>query len=392
MNLLFCNEGPIYQDEHGNYFAGALNTDFFEKYYQLADHITICIRVKKIANSEGDKRFSKLDVSNKTIVKVPDLMTVKGLCQRREAKGILEKEIDNADIVVVRVPSIIGDLAARVAKQKNVKCIADVVGCPWDSMWNHSIKGKVLAVPMFLSQRKTVREADYSVYVTNEFLQRRYPSCNKTIGLSDVLLEDVDIEQLSKRLEHIRNHNGKYILGTTAAVNVRYKGQDRVIAALGELKKKGIDNFEYQLVGGGNPDYLLKVAKDNNVSENVVIIGSLPHDKIFSWLDTIDIYMQPSFQEGLSRALIEAMSRATPCVVSDVGGNPELICSEWVYNRKHSISCLVELLSKIDDKCLVKMAEDNFRKSQNYQRKLLEKRRREFYESIIGEMSNYNRI
>ena len=46
-------------------------------------------------------------------------------------------------------------------------------------------------------------------------------------------------------------------------------------------------------------------------------------------LDAADVFVLPSRQEGLPRAMIEAMARSLPCVGSDVGGISELI-PDWV--------------------------------------------------------------
>jgi glycosyltransferase involved in cell wall biosynthesis len=106
----------------------------------------------------------------------------------------------------------------------------------------------------------------------------------------------------------------RIVIGTIAAVDVKYKGQENVIKDLGHLKNEGILNFEYHLVGGGDQIHLSELAKKYNVHESIKFIGSLPHNKIFEWLDSIDIYIQPSLTEGLPRALIEAMSRGTPSI------------------------------------------------------------------------------
>lgn len=59
----------------------------------------------------------------------------------------------------------------------------------------------------------------------------------------------------------------------------------------------------------------------------------MPHDKIFEWLDTIDIYIQPSYQEGLCRSVVEAMSRACPVICSDACGERELANEKFIFKR-----------------------------------------------------------
>ncbi len=55
------------------------------------------------------------------------------------------------------------------------------------------------------------------------------------------------------------------------------------------------------------------------------IIGPVRHDQVFPWLDSLDLYIQSSYQEGLCCSVIEALSRALPVICSDTGGNYELV-------------------------------------------------------------------
>ena len=49
---------------------------------------------------------------------------------------------------------------------------------------------------------------------------------------------------------------------------------------------------------------------------------------MFNWLDSVDIYIQPSLTEGMPRATLEAMSRGCPIISTSVGGLKTLIDSE----------------------------------------------------------------
>lgn len=43
------------------------------------------------------------------------------------------------------------------------------------------------------------------------------------------------------------------------------------------------------------------------------------------WLNAFDVFVLPSLSEGMSNTLLEAMATALPCVVTDVGANPDLV-------------------------------------------------------------------
>ncbi len=45
----------------------------------------------------------------------------------------------------------------------------------------------------------------------------------------------------------------------------------------------------------------------------------------FDYLEAMDVFLLTSFSEGTSMTLLEAMRASKPCIVTDVGGNPEVI-------------------------------------------------------------------
>ncbi|MFR9276345.1 glycosyltransferase [Finegoldia magna] len=87
------------------------------------------------------------------------------------------------------------------------------------------------------------------------------------------------------------------------------------------------------LQGGGNQDYLLSIAKTYHVEDRVIFWGRLSPEKVQEWMDKVDIYIQPSLQEGLPRSVIEAMSRG--CLVLGARtGIPELLDPRFVVKRR----------------------------------------------------------
>ncbi len=359
----------------GRFYSINLSKEFWEsRYLTFFDEIVVVGRYSNVSEEE----IKKLVCSDSKRVKfkcIPNSSPIKRIIDLKKEYAYIEKIISDCDAVITR-----GWWGVNVCKKLQKPYLFEVIVDSWDSLWFHSFMGKILALPYDLFQKQSVKNADYVLYVTNKYLQKRYPTNGKSIGCSDVALESSDSSVLSKRINHIKKHSGKMILGTTAAVNVRYKGQEFVIQALAILKKMGITNFEYQLVGNGDNSYLKNLAEKSGVIKQVKFLGGKPHEQVFDWLDSIDIYIQPSLQEGLPRALIEAQSRALPCIGSSTGGIPELLPDDCICDKKGNMpQAIADWLMNINQEKLLKYAENNFKESCKYQKEVLDNKRKKFY-------------
>jgi len=275
----------------------------------------------------------------------------------------------------------------RMAKKYNKRFMSFVVSCAWDAYWNHGWQGKILAPYKFMRARYTIRHSDYVLYVSNEFLQKRYPTNAKfQCGCSNVNIPTMTDKTLANRKTFLEQWNKKELhIATLAAVDVFYKGQQYVIRALHELKKKGISNIHYHLLGGGNNSILSNIVKQYQLDKQVHFLGIVPHDEVFNLLDKMHIYIQPSLQEGLPRSMVEAMSRGLMCIGANTAAIPELIDSKYVTRRK-SYKDIERLLESISKKELLEQAEINFDEAKNYQDAVLNKRRNEFFDKIIHDI------
>ncbi|MEH7019911.1 glycosyltransferase [Priestia megaterium] len=381
MKGLFCYDGPINCDEQGNYFGTVLNNNVFKRYFSIVDSLDIAIRVEK---QEQNSKASQITLDNINIIPMPNVASATGIFNTREATHALKQNIKKADILFIRLPSFIGNIAIKLAKQLSKPYIVEMVGCPWDSLWNHSIKGKIIAPYMWHTTRQNLKNAKYAVYVTNEFLQNRYPTNGEFVNCSNVELPEIEESILDSRIEKIQTLEDKIIIGTAAALNVRYKGQQYIIEAISKLKREGI-KCEYQLVGWGDSSYLKEKAKQFEVEDCIKFVGTLPHKEVFSWIDNIDIYAQPSRQEGLPRALIEAMSRGCPAIGAKSGGIPELLDKEYVFsNKKTNIDEICNIIRNYNKEKMIKQSKRNFMEAKQYNKELIQKRRKSLFKTAIN--------
>ena len=335
---------------------------------RYSEDVNALIPLKEIINLKGYFLVPSIKIGSNIYSDFIDLRTT------------MEGAAANVDKIYVRYQGVFIHFVCDIAKRQEKPIFIEIGGVQWDAFWNYGMIGKMLAPTLEYWCKKDIRNADYVHYVTKEYLQKRYKTSGKTIGLSNVELQEINTDILDKRKQRITNNDGKIVIGTAAAVDVRYKGQQYVIKALSIMKHKGICNFEYQIVGQGDDSYLRNYARKIGVQNSVVFLGKMSHRDVFDWMDTIDVYIQPSLQEGLPRAMVEAMSRALPCIGAKTAGIPELIDKAYVYRHNHMERRIIKLLLKLSDKReMFRQAEKNILAAKQYRFDVIIERRKQFY-------------
>lgn len=382
--VLFVHNGPLLRDQNDAFYGVHYTEQIKQRYLQLGDHVTFLMRQELIEAPNG--RFSRIEPAHFDFVAVPDLMSPwKRLRNHHAATRVIRHAVDDADIVIARIPSLIARLAVGYAHRSGKPFLIECVACNWDALWNHGWMGKLSAPWYALMQRRVMRRASHAIYVTEEFLQRRYPTTGRSIGISDVQLPEPKPERLYQRLARIRargDWQSALRLVTVADVAVKYKGQGDLFPALIEMKAAGID-IEYHLVGGGDPSRLKALALNLGVEDQIVFHGVLKHHEVFELLEQMDVYVQPSHQEGLPRAVVEAMSLGMPVIGAATGGIPELLPKSRVFRAGHSheFRAVLERLLPIPEQTAD--ARRNFARAGDFQASVLAAKRRAFYRDFL---------
>ena len=167
-------------------------------------------------------------------------------------------------------------------------------------------------------------------------------------------------------------------------------------AALMELRDEKYASFQKKLTPeleedrfiGVRTPALRKLAKELSVEDQVVIEGRLAHEQMFSWLDEMDLYIQPSMTEGMPRSLIEAMSRGLPALGSQTGGIPELLGPDCTFPRK-DVDTIAKMISCSSPEGMEQKARNNFDRAKGFQKELLEQRRYDFYATFAKAAEAY---
>jgi len=103
------------------------------------------------------------------------------------------------------------------------------------------------------------------------------------------------------------------------------KGLMFLIHALAILRDRGHD-LELRLAGDGpSRKALSDLAEELDVSDRVSFLGYLSEEKIIDELQAADLFVLPSFVEGIPVSAMEAMAVGVPVIATNIAGTSELI-------------------------------------------------------------------
>lgn len=383
MRLLFAYDHRFIPRESEFYSENQFGAEFWGRFLADFDSITVLGR----RGEGGAATTDPMILSSRPeaqFVLLPNLSSARGwLLDRHKASKEIERILARHDAVVARLPSEIGLAALAAAERLGIPAAIEVVGCARDAYGHYGSKlGAIYAPLAFKRMRYAVARATHAIYVTERFLQGRYPAPSAvTENASNVELPPLDHAVLEKRLRRIEaGGDGPLVLGLVGSLRTRTKGIQFVIRALAD-RMAHLPDCRFHVLGGGDRAAWEAEAAAAGLTGKVFFDGSLAEkQQVFDWLDKVDIYLQPSLQEGLPRALIEAMSRGCPAIASNLAGIPELLDPDDLVPPGDSQELGRQLVERCRDRAwMLERAERNFGVARQYQSSLIDARRCKFW-------------
>jgi glycosyltransferase involved in cell wall biosynthesis len=336
MRALFCHDNCYIDSPDGEiYSVGQFAYPSWQRYLAHFDELVVLGRGRSLAAGEDVLRLNRASGARVSFVTLPNINSLRGMLTRRaEVVRRVASEVERVDAVIVRGASELGMIAARQARKLGRPVALEMSGCAFDHAWHYgTLHGRLYAPVKYLRARTLARHADFVIYVSREFLQRRYPTRGRAEAASNVEIDPARPDVLEARLRRIARPPGLLTLGLIGAVDHNLKGIGTALAALG-LARAELPEFRFRVLGKGDPQRWSSEIARAGLAARVEFCGTLPSgEPVLRWLDEIDVYLQPSFHEGVPRALIEAMSRGCLGLGSTAGGIPELLEPECLHRR-----------------------------------------------------------
>ena len=246
--------------------------------------------------------------------------------QNYKAYKILKEVISSQRYDIVHTHTPVASACVRLAcrKMENVKVIYTAHGF-------HFFKGAPLInwLTYYPVERWLARYTDVLITINREDYDRANRLFNAGhisyipgVGIDIQKYDEIKIDRTEKRRE-LGVPEDAFLILSVGELN-KNKNHETVIRAIEKLKDT---NVYYAICGKGPLEkYLKKLSENLGVVSKVIFLGyrkDMPEIYKCS-----DLFVFPSFREGLPVSLMEALASGLPVVCSDIRGNKDLVVDE----------------------------------------------------------------
>jgi len=407
MNLIVALEQRFEGTPDGRVWTlGPFANSFWQRYLDVFEHVRVVARVRRVAAPTPG--WVRTDGPGVSFVPVTYYLGPWQYlrCRRRilaDVRGV----VGPSDAVILRVGSQVAACLEPQLRRSGRPYAVEVVSDPYDVFSPGAVRHPLR--PFFRwwfprQLRRQCTEACAAAYVTKHALQRRYPpgQCFSTYYSSVEMREasnvpragrvlstyysDVELPEMAfaSPLRPTSPTNSSIRLIFVGTLDQLYKAPDVLLDAVGQCFREGID-LELIWVGRGMYQPQLEArAKALGLGLRVRFLGQLPAgEAVRGELDRADLFVLPSRQEGLPRAMLEAMARGLPCIGSTVGGIPELLPAEDLVPPGDAVALAAKIREVArDPERMARMSARNLAKAEEYRDDALRERRLAFYRHV----------
>ncbi|MBR8834770.1 MAG: glycosyltransferase family 4 protein [Stigonema ocellatum SAG 48.90 = DSM 106950] len=304
----------------------------------------------------------------------------------REIRVALKSALEECDVLLCNGPGTLSAVAINIANDLKKLYALDVLSDPYDVFAPGAMKHPLRPVFRWWFPRQLQKQCAGACaisYVTKQALQERYPPSSQalSIGVSDVHIPDAAIVSAPRPLHQKARTLNVIFIGTLAQL---YKAPDVLIDAVAVCVREGLD-IKLTLLGDGKHRAELEAqAARLRLGERISFVGILPAgNAVRHQLDQADLFVMPSYQEGLPKAMVEAMARALPVIGSTVGGIPELLPPEDMV-PPGDVNALARKIREVvtDPERMARMSARNLEKAKEFKYEVLREQRMEFYRYV----------
>jgi glycosyltransferase involved in cell wall biosynthesis len=361
---------------------------FWDRYLDVFGGVVVLARVRRVG--EVPAGWARADGEGVAFADVPSYVgPVAYLRRARAVRSAAVAALRRADAVILRVGSQLAAVLEPSLRRSRKPYGVEVIGDPYDVFAPGAVVHPLRPFFRWWFPRQLRRQcagACAASYVTERMLQRRYPPHPSAFATHYSSI-DLPAVALAPGPRPAGAGGGPARLISVGTLEQLYKAPDVLIDAVAACASRGVD-LEVGLVGDGRfRPALQERARGLGIGDRVRFLGHLPPgEAVRAALDSADLFVLPSKQEGLPRAMIEAMARGLPCIGSTVGGIPELLPPEDLVPPGDAGALAAKIAGVLADPArMAAMSARNLDRARGYRDDVLRARRVAFYRHVREE-------
>jgi len=195
-----------------------------------------------------------------------------------------------------------------VVHTKHGRAITSISWAPFIRRWLYNLSDRIVVVSnetgITFREKTGVHEKKITVVYngvdTSAFERYRKDEARKRLGIP----ESTVVFGTLSRLDRVKDHTTV----VNAFADVLSKRKDCLLMIVGDGPER--ENIERRV-------------QELGISKYVRMVGFT--DEVHLYLSAMDLFLQPSREEGLSMTILEAMASGVPVIATPVGGTPEMI-------------------------------------------------------------------
>jgi glycosyltransferase involved in cell wall biosynthesis len=235
------------------------------------------------------------------------------------------------------------DIETNIYPIKDIKALGNLIKIlkaekPFDVLHLHSAKANILGriAAKRIGQKKVIYAPHGATFLRQDvsaFTRNIFAAIEKTVSIFPAKIVGVSkseadaYHKIGMKADYV--NNGKYFPQhpvkniDDSILNIVTTGRaatQKNPAAFNKIASAFINNpnIKFTWIGDGNQRNFLS-------SPNITITGWVPHTEVEKYLSEAHLYISTALWEGLSYAVLEAMSMRLPLLLSNCPGNSDLV-------------------------------------------------------------------